>query len=92
MTTEKHIEEIRARLEDFASQPDHNWLDCRPSDIKALLRRVEALETALRSIEHDARLDSDPFRAHSFQISFDELLSSFGSLAETALRALNNED
>ena len=76
----------------IAWNENRDMVDDFAAIVRQLLERVEELEEALRSIEHDARLDSNPDRAHSCQISFDELLSSFGSLAETALRALNNED
>jgi len=85
MTDELNLEAIKAR----------RYVANAPHDIRALVREVEhlrariaELEAALITIEHDARLDSDPDRAHSCQISTDEMLSSFGSLADTARAAL----
>lgn len=52
---------------------------------------VLMLRNALRSIEHDAKLNADPARAHSGQVSYNELLDGYAEIAAAAKRALDGE-
>lgn len=45
---------------------------------------IDRLNQSLTSIERDARLKSDPGRAHSCQMSYGELLSGYRTIAAMA--------
>ncbi len=94
--TAKYIAELLAEHKEYVKVGNRLYAEAPVYDfaeiIEQQMARIKELETALRAIEHDARLSSDPQRAHSCQISFDELLSGYGAIADQAKAALEGGD
>jgi hypothetical protein len=88
--TDDRLTAIREYITGWEPTRDRRFLEAA----RALLDHSDALAAenarlreALRSIEHDARLSANPARAHSGQVSYDELLAGYAEIADAA-RAL----